>query len=119
VRSAQKDFNGAIDDFNESIRLNPKNAVAFNNRGICFFQKGDLVRAVADFGHSIELNPRYVLAFRNRARALEKLGKYQSAIADLRVSLALDPGDRSPVDQVARIEKLIETAKGDEKAGDN
>jgi len=29
-----KDHKGAIEDYNKAIELNPKNAAAFNNRGI-------------------------------------------------------------------------------------
>jgi tetratricopeptide (TPR) repeat protein len=43
------EYDRAIADFNEAIRLNPKFAVAFSNRGSAYNQKGEYDRAIADF----------------------------------------------------------------------
>jgi uncharacterized protein (TIGR03067 family) len=53
----RKDYDGAIAAYTKAISLNPKNAVAYNHRGICFVLKGDTDAAIADYEKAIELNP--------------------------------------------------------------
>jgi tetratricopeptide (TPR) repeat protein len=52
---AAEDPEGAIADYSKAIRLNPKYAVAFNNRGIARRQIGDLEGARADERQAIRL----------------------------------------------------------------
>jgi tetratricopeptide (TPR) repeat protein len=49
--------------------LNPKYAIAFNNRGIAYRTKGQYDRAIQDHDRAIELNPNYAGAFFNRGLA--------------------------------------------------
>ena len=59
----------AIADFSEAIRLNPKDAVAYNNRGVAYYAKSDLDRAIADFNEAIRLDPKDAIAYNNRGAA--------------------------------------------------
>ncbi|PLZ52146.1 serine protease, partial [Fischerella thermalis WC439] len=45
----QKDYKGAIADYTEAIRLNPKYDEAYNDRGIARSELGDKQGAIADF----------------------------------------------------------------------
>ena len=45
----------AIADFSEAIRLNPKYAKAYNNRGLAYKEKGQLDKANQDFAKAKEL----------------------------------------------------------------
>lgn len=49
------DWDHAIADFNEAIRLNPKDAEAFSGRAAAYEAKGDLVRAAADRDSALHL----------------------------------------------------------------
>jgi CHAT domain-containing protein len=60
-------YDRAIADYNESIRLDPASASSFNNRGSAWYAKGKADRALADFEKAIELDPAYVRAYNNRA----------------------------------------------------
>ena len=44
------DHDQAIADYNEAIKLDPKNAAAFRKRGNAYYDKGDMDRAIADYG---------------------------------------------------------------------
>ena len=48
-------FEKAIEDGNEALRLTPKNAMAFNNRGLVYEKKGDMERAGKDYFKACEL----------------------------------------------------------------
>ena len=60
-------------DYSEAIRLDPKSAVAFNNRGNVYFRKGDFDRAIADYDEAVRLDPKNALAFCNRGRTKLKI----------------------------------------------
>ena len=78
-------------DFNETIRLNPQYAPAYNNRGNAWNSIGDYDRAIADFSEAIRLNPRDALAYNNRGLALRLKGDSDRAIADYSEAIRLNP----------------------------
>src|SRR5262252_7929501 len=49
------DFDRAIADYSEAIRLDPKHAAAHYNRGKLYQDKGDLDRATADYKEAMRL----------------------------------------------------------------
>jgi tetratricopeptide (TPR) repeat protein len=52
------DYDSAIADFNEAIRLNPNFALAFKERGYAYYLKEDHDRAIADYSEAIRLDPK-------------------------------------------------------------
>lgn len=97
-----KDYKSAIYYFTEVIKLNPKNSMAYNNRGNA---KSDLSNireknseeynkfineAIEDYNKAIELNPNYSIAYNNRGLAKLQLGKIEEAIKDFITAYELD-----------------------------
>ncbi len=75
----------ALADYNEAIRLDPKYAPAFIERGLVYERKNDVSRAIADFGESIRLDPKGILtstAYFQRGIIYMQIGDYNRAIAD-------------------------------------
>src|ERR1700722_760687 len=60
------DYDRAITDMNEAIRLDPKNPSPFNNSGFAYAEKRDYDRAIAGYSEAIRLNPKFALALINR-----------------------------------------------------
>ena len=58
-RSGNRDR--AIADFDQVIRLNPKDAAAYNNRAIALADKSELDRAAADYEQALKLDPKFAL----------------------------------------------------------
>src|SRR5207302_1707573 len=85
------DLDPAIADFQQAIRLDPKDAVAFNNRGLTYQAKGDLDRAITDYNEAIRLDPRHALAFNNRGNAYQLKGSPDRAIPDYSEAIRLHP----------------------------
>lgn len=63
-------YDRAIQDFNQAIRIKPDYALAFNNRGFAYQNKGDYNRAIQDYNQSLKLQPNYQKAIDNRTLAL-------------------------------------------------
>ena len=59
--SDKGDLDQAIADYTQAIALDPKYAVAYNNRGIAYCDKGDLDQAIADYTQAIALDPKYAV----------------------------------------------------------
>lgn len=80
----------AVVDYSESLRLDPQQPGALNNRGVAL---EDDARAIADFTEALALDPDYILAYRNRGRRLDSLGEHVRAIEDYTRIVDLDPRD--------------------------
>jgi len=79
-------------DYNEAIRLNPRLAAAFNNRGNAHSDRGNFDAAIADYNEAIRLDPRLAHAFNNRGIVRERQGRLAEAAADLRSARDLQYG---------------------------
>lgn len=75
AKSETGDKQGAIAAFDEALKCNPGDHVAFSNRAIAKRDLGDEEGALADFGRAIERAPLYPHARANRARLLAKRGE--------------------------------------------
>src|SRR5256714_6702428 len=64
--TAKGEYDRAVQDYDQSIKLNPNYARGFNNRGVAYQKKGEYDRAIEDFDASIKLDPDYASAFANR-----------------------------------------------------
>ncbi len=87
----QGELDRAIAAYGEALRLDPRSALAFNNRGLAHKRRGDLDKAVADFDEAVRLDPHFAIAFHNRGAARQAKGDFDRALADFNESLRLDP----------------------------
>ena len=88
---AKKDYDKAIDDYTEAIRLDPGIAPAYNNRGAAWGAKKDFDKVIADCNEAIRLDPGFAFAYDNRGNAWRVRKNYDKAIADYNEAIRLDP----------------------------
>lgn len=86
-----ENYNGAIADLTETIRLSPKNVYAYFNRGIAKSYLGQYTDAIADWSEAIRLDPNFVSAYVNRGFLKGELGQYIAAVADFNTAIQLKP----------------------------
>jgi tetratricopeptide (TPR) repeat protein len=79
AQGAKSDFDEAIQDFDQAIRLDPAFPDAFNFRGVAWAGKGQFERAIADFDQAIKLDANYAVAIYNRGLAAQNLGRTDEA----------------------------------------
>ncbi|MBD2414178.1 tetratricopeptide repeat protein [Nostoc calcicola FACHB-3891] len=58
-----QDFRGAIEDYNEAIKINPNFAKAYYNRGNAHYDLGEKQEAIEDYNQAIKLNSKYAEAY--------------------------------------------------------
>ena len=85
------DYDRAIEDFDEAIRLNFENATTYHNRGVIYGRKGEYNRAIADFNEAIRLRTNHAAIYLNRGTIYEILGNYDHAIEDYDNAVRLCP----------------------------
>jgi tetratricopeptide (TPR) repeat protein len=84
-------LNRTIAETSESIRFNPKNAVAYFERGNAFFQKGAQERVIPDYTEAIRLGLRGSDVYHQRGMAHANQADYHLAIPDYDEAIGLDP----------------------------
>ena len=86
-----KQYEKAVADFTESLREEPRNAGALNNRGQVSYLKGDFKAAIQDYTAAIAIEAKNPLVLNNRALAYIALGDHENAMKDLQTALNLVP----------------------------
>jgi tetratricopeptide (TPR) repeat protein len=85
------DYDHAIADYTEAIKLDPKFAAAYGNRCFAYFLKRDYDNAIADCNQAIAIDPEYYLVYNTRGIAYAAKGDYDKAIADYTEAAKLNP----------------------------
>jgi len=93
-----QEYREALERYSRAIELDPKLAVAYNNRGFVHWNLNNYEQAVVDYSRAIELKPKYAMAYNNRAFAYKALGNKEAAIADFEKVLKW-AGDKRLTDQ--------------------
>ena len=101
----KNEYDRAIQDYDESVRINPNYAKAFNNRGVAHQRKGEYERAIENFDEAIRLDPSYAIAFANRANAYQKTGEYDRAAQDYSEVIRL----QARYNEVVRLQPELES----------
>ncbi|MBD2563125.1 MULTISPECIES: serine protease [Nostoc] len=75
------DYRRAIADYNQVLRLNPKNASAYALRGLNHQRRGDNQAAIKDFNSAVQIDPNNAVAYFARGISYHFQGDYQGALA--------------------------------------
>lgn len=91
LRLRNKDIDGALEDLNKAVSINPKVAEIYNGRAIARLQKGDLDGALADYEKAIELKPSLPSAFLGRGYFRYQKKDFDGAMSDFTRAIELYP----------------------------
>jgi tetratricopeptide (TPR) repeat protein len=87
--AATRDFQRAIELYDQAIALNPVHAEVFYKRGNALRSLGRLDAALASYNRSIELDPDHAHAFCNRGVVQQSLGLTAQALSSYDQAIAL------------------------------
>jgi tetratricopeptide (TPR) repeat protein len=91
MRFPLDEFDLAIADCNEAIRLDPKLACAWDNRGSAYLLKKQYDRAIADMTEALRIDSKRASTYSNRGCAWLGKGDYDRALADCNEALRVNP----------------------------
>lgn len=86
-----KDYNKALEDIDEVIKLEPNNVSYYINRSYLRYQVNDIRGTMADLDYAIAFDPNNVTAHYNRALLRSEVGDYNRAVEDYDFVLEHDP----------------------------
>lgn len=90
---AKEDYDRAIADFDQAIKLNPKDGETSATRGFSYSMKNQNDQAIADFSMAIKLDPKDENTIAARGLVYTFVGQYDRAIADFDRAIKLKPDD--------------------------
>lgn len=86
-----KHYDEAVAAYTETVNLNPKNADAYNRRGLIYKMRGQYELAIADFSKTIELVPTNSNVYYNKGDSYFLNKQYELAVADFSKAIELTP----------------------------
>ena len=102
AKFAKSDFDGAIGDYGQALRLDPSDADYLNSRAAAYEAKKDVDRALADYNKAIKTRkPQFDLRLQQPRRRLSKEGRIRPRRRRLR------RGDAAPAEQHRRLERAL------------
>ena len=87
------DYDSAITDFTQLIKINPNSAGAYYGRGYAYHKKKDYDRAISDYTQAIKIYPGGANAYSARGNAYANKKDYDLAITDYTRAIKINPND--------------------------
>lgn len=91
VHRALKQYDLALRDASETIRLSPRLSFGYHSRASVYLEMGKYEEAIADYNRATGAKDPFVFSIYDRGRAYAKLGRYSLAIRDFSTVLEREP----------------------------
>jgi lipoprotein NlpI len=90
-RGSKGDLNAALEAFNDAIKIDPKYAPAYFNRGFAYALQKNQDEAISNYDQAIQLDPKYKEAYYQRGSLNGEKGNLDAALNDFSEVIKLDP----------------------------
>jgi tetratricopeptide (TPR) repeat protein len=110
-----KMFTESIPYYNWAIKTAPT-ALRYCNRGIAYYELGDMKNALRDFQSAVKLDPKDPVSWTNLANSLDSFDRYSEALDACNKALLADPNHEKALIERAYIYRM--TKKYDKSLGD-
>ena len=99
-------FQDALNDLNEAIKINPRDAHAYEQRAAIEMKINDYDKALADYGEAIKANPGEIKYHLYRGYIYELRGDLQNAMAETDAALKINSKNKEAVERKQRLQKI-------------
>ena len=80
----------AVQTYTRLLEISPEYHIALLNRGLAYFDLGELEKCFADYNLCAKLSPQYFLVYNNRGYAYMTINKLDDALNDLNMAISLN-----------------------------
>mmetsp|Transcript_12576 Transcript_12576/g.22403 ORF Transcript_12576/g.22403 Transcript_12576/m.22403 type:complete len:587 (+) Transcript_12576:159-1919(+) len=112
VKFKAGDFPGAIADYSEAIKRDPKNAVYYGNRSVAYMKMADFGRSMDDCDKALELDPKYAKMYVRKGNIQFFLKEYHKCIKSYTKALELEPDNSEAQQGLAKTKYAVQTGSG-------
>jgi tetratricopeptide (TPR) repeat protein len=77
--SLSKNYEGAIEEYNKAIEINPKNPLLYHQLGLVHKKKGNLKEAIRLYDLSLKIDPNFGFAIMGKGMAYHKINDKENA----------------------------------------
>ncbi len=91
IKFARLQYDDAINDFNESLKLLPRDQTAYIFLALCYEGKKDYENAFSHYAMSLNINPENAFAYFYKGKLFGTLEKYQEAIENYSQAININP----------------------------
>ena len=89
----QNRFNEAIECYDKSLKINPRNVKAWNNKAFALHNLNRLEEAIECYDEALKIDPNFISALQNKAFALRTLNRLEEAIECDEKTLQINPNN--------------------------
>ena len=89
-KAKQKDYTGAVEEFNKALQVNPEFVEAYYQRGLAYYDLGHIPQAVFDYDEVLKRDSYNVEAYYCRALARLALKNLPGALKDVNKAIELN-----------------------------
>ena len=82
-------YDQALKDFNDALKLKPKDPTLITYRGVVYYAKGQNDLAMKEFNLALEIDPKFGKAYYQRGMIFENQQKYSQAVEELKKAKSL------------------------------
>ena len=101
------DYNGAMEDYNQALKVNPRYAYALNNRGALKVSMNDVNGAMEDYAAALDINKNYSDVYYNRGNLKYMLDDLNGALDDYNTAIKLNPKDSEAYNNRGVVKKRL------------
>jgi tetratricopeptide (TPR) repeat protein len=103
----EKDYQQALNIFDDLIYLFPNEANLFSDRGVIFIHQNKKEAALKDFDQAVFLENTYGYRYASRAYARDFFGDTEAAILDYEKAIELDPEDSVSYNNIGLLQEKL------------
>lgn len=108
-RLEEKDYEGAIAEFNRALDLNPDDLYAFFNRAAAYNALGEYSAALEDLDRALDIDPELDRAYSSKGIVYSSMGEYDRAVNNFNEAIELNSSSAEAYFGLA----LINTKQGE------
>jgi tetratricopeptide (TPR) repeat protein len=91
ARVKSRDYDRAISDYGQAIKLDPQDAKSYSQRGLAYNMVGETDLAISDYSRAIQIAPQDANLYYRRGFSYQTKGDFDRAIVDSNQTIKLAP----------------------------